>query len=321
MNLPDYVNKERKWCVYVHTNKINGKKYIGQTSRKPEARWGNNGNGYKNKTPHFYNAIEKWGWNNFDHKIVTSNLTHEEANQMEKDLIKLYNTTNRDYGYNHSKGGTGGNNKSIRPIKKYDLDGNFIKYYESASEAAKDIGCDRSRITHCCKSRLTYKGFMYRYADDAVDGKYIDKRKVPILQYDTEGNFIQKYDSCADAARNINGCKSTIHKAAKASVKHYAYGYLWFDANISKEEIDLLVKEAVALTMQQSQRTVYQYDLDYNLINEFPSITNAAANTECSHDSIYRNCHNYIKSIYGYIFSFIKYENNIRPKEGLFLLQ
>ena len=301
-------NNQRKWCIYIHTNKINGKKYIGQTSRKPEERWGNNGRGYNNKTLHFSNAINKWGWDNFSHEIIADNLTKKEANQMEIDLIKLYNTTNRDYGYNHSKGGTGGNNKPVYPVKKYDLDGNFIKYYESAAEAGKDNNCDRSRITHCCKLRTSYKGFMYRYADDVIDGKYIRKNRKSILQYDLDGNFIQEFESCSEAARVVNGKTSTISKATYKTVKHYAYGFLWFDAAVPKNELEILVPQIVKLPMQQPQKTVYQYDMNYNLINEFPSITNASKKTNVNHSAIYDNCYNFIKSTHGYIFSFEKYK-------------
>ena len=49
--------EDKKWTVYMHTNKFNGKKYIGITSRDVKLRW-INGLGYKN-SPHFYNAIQK----------------------------------------------------------------------------------------------------------------------------------------------------------------------------------------------------------------------------------------------------------------------
>lgn len=77
------------YCVYKHTNKINNKIYIGQTCQKPEYRWGSDGQNYKNN-PYFYSAIIKYGWNNFTHEIIYNNLTAEEANQKEIELIKLY---------------------------------------------------------------------------------------------------------------------------------------------------------------------------------------------------------------------------------------
>ena len=50
----------KKYCVYVHTNKFNGKKYVGITSMNPKDRW-KNGNGYSNNS-YFTNAIRKYGW-------------------------------------------------------------------------------------------------------------------------------------------------------------------------------------------------------------------------------------------------------------------
>lgn len=77
--------------------------YFGITNIKPKYRW-NNGKGYKTQNV-FYNAIKKYGWDNFEHIIIKQGITEEEACFLEKEFIKKYNTTNRDNGYNLSTGG------------------------------------------------------------------------------------------------------------------------------------------------------------------------------------------------------------------------
>lgn len=79
------------YCVYLHTSPTN-KYYVGITKQNPLKRWAN-GRGYcKNK--HFYNAILKYGWDNFKHEIIFSGITKEEAIQSEKQLIKALNSNN-----------------------------------------------------------------------------------------------------------------------------------------------------------------------------------------------------------------------------------
>ena len=92
------------YTVYQHKNKINNKVYIGITSRIPEDRWGVDGCNYKT-SPHFYNAIQKYGWDNFEHNILFENLTREQACKKEQELIKHYNSMNREFGYNSTSGG------------------------------------------------------------------------------------------------------------------------------------------------------------------------------------------------------------------------
>jgi group I intron endonuclease len=91
------------YIVYQHRNKINGKVYIGITMQTPEQRW-RHGEGYKS-SPHFYAAIQKYGWDNFEHNILFQNLTKEEACKKEQELIAKYNSMNREYGYNSTSGG------------------------------------------------------------------------------------------------------------------------------------------------------------------------------------------------------------------------
>ena len=91
------------WCVYMHENRANGKKYIGITSQKPTNRW-RNGAGY-DKQPRFFAAIQKYGWDGFRHEILYTSLTQEEAERLEVELIAKYETLNEEKGYNLSPGG------------------------------------------------------------------------------------------------------------------------------------------------------------------------------------------------------------------------
>ena len=91
------------YCVYVHTNNYNLKKYVGITRRKPETRW-NNGYGYLYNN-HFYSAIKKYGWDGFSHDVIASNLTKDEAENFEKILILKLKSYQREFGYNNDMGG------------------------------------------------------------------------------------------------------------------------------------------------------------------------------------------------------------------------
>ena len=97
------MNNESTYCIYKHTNKINNKIYIGQTCQKPETRW-RNGEGYKTNS-YFYAAIQKYGWDNFDHEILAKELNLDLANLLEVYYIKIYNSNDPNYGYNSQSGG------------------------------------------------------------------------------------------------------------------------------------------------------------------------------------------------------------------------
>ena len=106
------MSNTKVWCVYMHKNKINNKVYIGMT-KDIKSRWKCNGIHYKppkdkENTRPFWNAIIKYGWDNFEHIVLVDNLTETEAIQLEIELIAKYNARNREFGYNVAKGGNGG---------------------------------------------------------------------------------------------------------------------------------------------------------------------------------------------------------------------
>lgn len=92
------------FAVYQHINKTNQKRYIGITQQNVFRRWRSDGSGYKNN-PYFWHAIQKYGWDNFDHIIIKTGLSQQEACQMERDLIAYYQSNDLTHGYNIADGG------------------------------------------------------------------------------------------------------------------------------------------------------------------------------------------------------------------------
>ena len=98
--MPD---KENLFKVYKHTAP-NKKVYIGITCRSLNKRANYNGTGYMN-CPLFWTAIKKYGWDNITHEVLYKNLTKEEAEAKEIELIAQYKANNIKYGYNLDNGG------------------------------------------------------------------------------------------------------------------------------------------------------------------------------------------------------------------------
>lgn len=119
------------WTVYCHENCINGKRYVGITSQDIIDRW-RDGDGYKSCSA-FYNAIEKYGWDNFDHIILFDDVGEEFAKKKEIELISLFNCKVPN-GYNITDGGDGTLGREVSPetrekmrtakIGKYDGENN-----------------------------------------------------------------------------------------------------------------------------------------------------------------------------------------------------
>lgn len=94
----------KKYFIYKHTNKINGKVYIGQTYQNPKKRWQNGISAYQHNE-HFLNAIKKYGWDNFEHEILLEQLNEKEMQYWEDYYIEFYDSRNPNKGYNINKGG------------------------------------------------------------------------------------------------------------------------------------------------------------------------------------------------------------------------
>lgn len=186
------------YIVYKHTNKTNGKVYIGMTCQRIEARW-KGGNGYCNQ--HFSRAIKKYGWDGFSHEIIAENLSKEDACELERILIKSYKATEPEYGYNQALGGDGG--------------GMYKRHHsESAkkkiSKARKENGFTEEHKRHISESKRGVKHHLAK----------------KVYQYTKDGKFIKEWDYMSLAAEELNINKANIGEVCNGNRKT-AGGYIW----------------------------------------------------------------------------------------------
>jgi group I intron endonuclease len=90
--------------IYLVTNLINGKMYIGQTTQLLRRRWNQHCRVDKRGCSILYRAIKKYGKENFIIEVITICSSIEEMNYREVFYIKLFNTMSSN-GYNQTSGG------------------------------------------------------------------------------------------------------------------------------------------------------------------------------------------------------------------------
>lgn len=105
-----------EYVVYKAINQINGYIYIGITNnfkqRLREHKSCASSNKYKYQS-RFYNAIRKYGFENFKFDIIEIVENRKKLEEREIYWIEYYNTTNKKIGYNITKGGTGGKTHDV----------------------------------------------------------------------------------------------------------------------------------------------------------------------------------------------------------------
>lgn len=199
---------EKQWKLYVHTNMINGKRYVGITSKKKvEHRW-NHGEGYK-ESPRFYSAIKKYGWDSFSHDVIFDGLTEIQAKDAESYFIDLWKTNDLEYGYNLTTGGEG------------------TPGYHPSDET-------RQKLSEARKKENLSEETLKRRSDGLKGRKFSDEHKSKIGlanskkvdMFTLDGVYIRTYDSikCAEVDTGIN--HSHISQCCNGSRKTTG-GYMW----------------------------------------------------------------------------------------------
>ena len=223
------------YCVYVHTNKSDGKKYVGITRQRPEDRW--RGGGAYKYNPYFYSAIKKYGWNGFTHEVLMSGLSQEEACLWEVALIAQYDSTNKEKGYNVSYGGEGhvsyspmmrkkmsdsAKRRNLDPIKYGNICAGNKKRWERKGEREKITnGLNNYYLKNPERRKETSedrKRFFAKHPEKKTTKK--------VVQLTKDGAVIAVWESMTEAAQHI-GIDVRQVSAVCTGVHKTAGGYKW----------------------------------------------------------------------------------------------
>jgi hypothetical protein len=206
----------------MHTNKINNKKYIGITSRKVNERW-RNGNGYK-ENKHFWNAIEKYGWDNFSHEILIENISLKEAFKQELEFSTKYDTINPDFGYNNIVGSGG--------------------YFNASDEYKQKLSDSSLKLDDDPKFGKSLNIKTIESIKKNIDKKYgkENHKSIPVIGTNLKTKEVKIFQSAGLAAKFL-GLYNNSHITACCKGKRSSTGgYSWKYQEAPEEEIKKKIK-------------------------------------------------------------------------------
>lgn len=265
--------------IYKITNKINNKIYIGKTENDIALRWQQHIYNMSNGVQYYlYNAMRKYGLENFTFEILESNLEGEKLSEKEVEYIKLYNSSVN--GYNMTVGGEGVTKYSHENIKNKYLE------LEDLNKTAAYFKCSTATVRRVLKEYNLYTNFNNQ-----------DFAK-PVFQYHlTQNILLNKYDSLGSAAKALNKNNISAIKQACEKTISQAYGYRWSYEN----NIQNLPKAKSGVT-----RKVLQLDKDTEeIIQIYNSASEAAKKLHCDSSSIQKVCRGKRKTCAGYKWKYI----------------
>ena len=207
----------KKQGIYCITCAINGKKYIGSTKniyrRINLHKCKLNKNDLKHNNQYFIDDWNKYGYENFDYYV----LEYTEKNLKDKETyyIELYDTINREKGYNLRRDKTG--------IGMIPLDETRKRYSEAMKRRFSNPK-EKEKISKF------FKKFWKENED--VKQQMLDKvakqnTKHHILQYTKEGEFVKRWETVRDILKENPTYKRHNIYAVCSGEKPSMYGFKW----------------------------------------------------------------------------------------------
>jgi len=295
-----------KYIVYLTTNKINNKIYIGiHGTENPDVWDGYLGNGILANSPKTYmnggealkRAVKKYGVNNFYRQTLHVFDTRKEALKMEAILVDI-DFVKRSDTYNMTLGG-GMPPDLSKKVFQFDLDGNLIKEWKNQVEVTTFYNKYRDLMWHCIKEKRSFLDCYWSNNDSINIEEYRLSRTKCIYQYNSKGILLGIFDNIKQASIKLDIEKNRIINAI--SQRSILDGCYFLTIATPIEEVLEFRKNK-----NNGKKKVFRYTLDNKFDIEFNSLADAAK------ASGLKNGHNISDAIKkfgtsgGYKWSFIK---------------
>lgn len=282
--------------IYITTNHINNKKYIGQKKYDKYDHWKT----YLGSGILLSRAINKYGRENFSKEIIEECETRDKLNAREKYWIFYHDAVNSDKFYNLASGGDGGRtcygetHHASKKVYQYDKDGNFLREWDNAQRASEELGICVSDIHVVCRNNNGVKqagGYIWSYIPYTQVDRYAREgmNKHKLLQLDSNFKIVSSFKNISyvdkesfDREKIINCCnfKAITHKGF-----HWMYEEMYDDKHIS-----MILSMKNKKPKDVTSKIVYQLDANKNIVHTYKNSKEASDITGIKRGTIQAYC-------------------------------
>ena len=296
-----------KYIVYLTTNLVNKFIYIGVHKTENLDKWDHYlGCGCYDNSPKSYNcretafqcAVAKYGPKNFFRKTLKVYDTLEKALELEAKIVTLSFIERTDV-YNQTVGG-GYPPSPEKQIYQYDLEGNFIREWESIKSITAHFKVNKDRIRMVIDDKRSFEAsYWSEECFLKLDiTEYRPSSRGSIRQYTTKGVFLKSFKNTTEASKALDIEREKITNAIYG--KYATEGY-WFLKE--GETIESYLDGSIKI-----EPPVYMYDSTGILFKKFKNISEVKREYSYNKNDLKRAIKNN-NLFHEYYWSFNKYDN------------
>jgi group I intron endonuclease len=214
--------------VYRVANDLNGKVYVGVTTKSLNERWKHHVFSSKNNDLVFGAAIRKYGEDRFTMEVLEECESRQHMLEREKFWIEELNShVSQGCGYNMTMGGEGvfGYNhteeakRSMSEKRKGAQNHNFGKRWGREAHPPEFLEMMSKRHSGAGNPMFGRKHSEETRRKIAAANKRRTYTGTAVLQFDLEGNFMKRFESTQAAARSVEGSGNKILMVCKGERK------------------------------------------------------------------------------------------------------